>query len=166
MGGHQGTVTPVGHTLGTDAVCCGTQPHTTFCLEGIRQEGRGPGKARSRMAIPVLRGQVLVGWGRGLSSAQKLSRALLRLSCSCHLKSVPGLGTPSLSLTCMLTPKSLSPSLILGLSKARGLPGGGRDLTWSCPLFSLSCHEPRCGRFAQACTETSFQKISGKERGE
>lgn len=78
MGGHQGTVTPVGHTLGTDAVCCGTQPHTTFCLEGIRQEGRGPGKARSRMAIPVLRCQVLVRWGRGLSSAQKLSRALLQ----------------------------------------------------------------------------------------
>lgn len=118
---------PCGSAPGTDAVCRGTQPHNTFCLEGIWQEGKGPGKALSRMAIPVLGCQVLVGWGKGLSPAQKLSELCSRLSRSCHLKSVPALGTPSLSLTFMLSPKCLSPSLIPRLSKARGLREAGPD---------------------------------------
>lgn len=94
----------MGHALGTDACLVWYPAPQHFLLVGVRQEGGGHRRVQSGMAIPVPGRLVTVGRGRAISCPEAACQSwelgfLSRLPCSCHLKSMPALGTPSLFLT-------------------------------------------------------------------
>lgn len=104
----------------------GVVPSPTYFLPGGDKAGDQERPRREWQSLCV-RARCL--WGgagacllpRSCLSVLVIQSLCCRLFCSCHLKSVPALGTPALSLTVMLTPKCLSTSLILSSSMARGL---------------------------------------------